>query len=653
VKTIKAKLIIILLSLSIIPLLLITLIIFFVNGQGYSDLTKSQQDKIVHNVQGELDQVAADLLKITDSYSLNKQLISSFQSGNREQLQTTVNEVFPRLQEEHQLSVFEFGDKNGIVFLRGHNPEKFGDDKSDLQAIQAALNGETISGFEVGQSGLSVRAFAPLKVGNSVVGTLQTSVESTFLEQLSEQLDGVTINLYNMEGAIIYSSSQSNLNSTLSKDTLSQILKGESPSLELNNTIETILPMTDPTGSEIIGGIGIKQDISIIQQVQNKLLLIASLVLIGTIIVVLIIAISFSRSISKPIIRLASTLDELAHGNLKIETEKSPRKDELGQLLNSMHIMKNTLHDTIYKVFESSAYVAKQSTDLKDFTDEIQAGSLQISSTMGEIAMGSESQASNITDLASNTNDFAINIQETRQKGYEVNESTQVVLQLTTEGKNKMQVSDEQMMKINQVMKEAVLKMSSLETQTKEISKLILMIEQIANQTNLLALNAAIEAARAGEHGKGFAVVAEEVRKLAEQVSHSVTDITKIVTNIQEEANLVETSLVNGYQEVQQGSSLIQSTGETFNQIHISINDMVQNVANITNYLEDNVNRTQQMHDSIEQIASVSEETAAAVEQTAATTQEFNSSIEEISNNTVQLTQLADELKNLVHQFKL
>ncbi|HWL11725.1 MAG TPA: methyl-accepting chemotaxis protein [Ureibacillus sp.] len=652
-KTIKAKLIIILLSLSIIPLLLITLIIFFVNGQGYSDLTKSQQDKIVHNVQGELDQVAADLLKITDSYSLNKQLISSFQSGNREQLQTTVNEVFPRLQEEHQLSVFEFGDKNGIVFLRGHNPEKFGDDKSDLQAIQAALNGETISGFEVGQSGLSVRAFAPLKVGNSVVGTLQTSVESTFLEQLSEQLDGVTINLYDMEGAIIYSSSQSNLNSTLSKDTLSQILKGESPSLELNNTIETILPMTDPTGSEIIGGIGIKQDISIIQQVQNKLLLIASLVLIGTIIVVLIIAISFSRSISKPIIRLASTLDELAHGNLKIETEKSPRKDELGQLLNSMHIMKNTLHDTIYKVFESSSYVAKQSTDLKDFTDEIQAGSLQISSTMGEIAMGSESQASNITDLASNTNDFAINIQETRQKGYEVNESTQVVLQLTTEGKNKMQVSDEQMMKINQVMKEAVLKMSSLETQTKEISKLILMIEQIANQTNLLALNAAIEAARAGEHGKGFAVVAEEVRKLAEQVSHSVTDITKIVINIQEEANLVETSLVNGYQEVQQGSSLIQSTGVTFNQIHISINDMVQNVANITNYLEDNVNRTQQMHDSIEQIASVSEETAAAVEQTAATTQEFNSSIEEISNNTVQLTQLADELKNLVHQFKL
>ncbi|MFC7687245.1 methyl-accepting chemotaxis protein [Ureibacillus sp. GCM10028918] len=652
-KTIKMKLTSILLALSIVPLILITTIIFFVTAKGYSDLTENQQDKMIHNVQSELENVSRDLLKITNSYSQNEQLISSFQSGSREQLLKAVNEVFPRLQEEHNLSVFEIGDKSGVVFLRAHNPEKHGDDKSDLQAIQAALNGQSISGFEVGQSGLSVRAFAPVLAGDAVVGTLQTSVESTFLEQLSEQLDGVTISLYNPEGTTIYSSNPAGQESTLSENTLAQIGNGEIPILELNNTIESIIPMYDPTGSEIIGGIGVKQDISIIQQVQNQLLLIATLVMIGTILIVLIIAVYFSGTISKPIVQLANSLNELSHGNLNIETEQSRRKDELGQLLNSMHLMKNTLYETILMVSQSSLHVARQSADLKEAADEIQAGSQQISSTMTEISIGSDSQAGNIADLASNTNDFTMRIQKTCQTGYEVNESTKVVLELATEGKEKMHTSDGQMMKINQVMKEAVHKMAGLEIQTKEISKLILMIEEIATQTNLLALNAAIEAARAGEHGKGFAVVAEEVRKLADQVSNSVKDITKIVTSIQNETHLVESSLENGYKEVQQGSSLIQSTGETFNRIHTSISTMVESIGNITNDLEDNVARTQQMNNSIEQIASISEETAAAVEQTAATTQEFNSSIEEISNNTEQLASLADELKDLVHLFKL
>src|SRR5690606_15905484 len=120
-----------------------------------------------------------------------------------------------------------------------------------------------------------------------------------------------------------------------------------------------------------------------------------------------------------------------------------------------------------------------------------------------------------------------------------VQQSANDILSLTNEGSHLMESSAKQMQTIDYIVRDSVDKASHLHTQVQEISKLVTVIKEIAEQTNLLSLNAAIEAARAGEHGKGFAVVADEVRKLAEQVAFSVTDITNIVTNIQQEFNVV------------------------------------------------------------------------------------------------------------------
>lgn len=65
-----------------------------------------------------------------------------------------------------------------------------------------------------------------------------------------------------------------------------------------------------------------------------------------------------------------------------------------------------------------------------------------------------------------------------------------------------MEMSTDQMKKIETLVHDAVLKINGLGTQSQEISKLVVVIKKIADQTNLLALNAAIEAASAGEHGK-------------------------------------------------------------------------------------------------------------------------------------------------------
>lgn len=651
--SLKSKLIAVFLMLSVIPLIITTSIIYSSTNKGFTTITENEQEKMIHIVQSELKNVSNELLEITEIYSQNEDIIASFESGNREQLLKSVDEVYTRLSQEHQLSVFEFGDSSGTVVLRGHNPEKYGDNKGDLQAIQYALKGESVAGFEFGSSGMAVRAFTPIVSNDKVIGTLQTGLDSQFIKKLSDMLQGVTISLYDMEGLVVQSSDEAKLSSNLGASELTAVKEGEVATYNNQETMESILPLYDPTGTEIIAAIGIQQDVSILQESKQTIFLLTTILIVLTVIIVLIISIFMGRRMSKPIVQVANAMNELAEGNLHFDIKESTQKDEIAQLTSAAKMLQENLHEAIGKVAKAATSVNQKSDVLKELSNSIQIGSEQISATMQELAHGTESEAQNISDLASNIGSFTENIEITNQKGQQVHKDSSDVLTLTNEGSNLMQSSNEQMNKINSIMQEAVGKMGHLENQTKEIEKLVLIIEQIANQTNLLALNAAIEAARAGEHGKGFAVVADEVKKLAEQVSFSVTDITQIVSNIQKETITVETSLKNGYAEVQHGTTQIQATSKTFTQISTSVTNMVSNIEEIIAHLSENVSRAKSMNESTEEIAAISQESAAAVEETAATAHEFNRSIEEVSKNTSELDELAIELKELVGRFKL
>ncbi|WP_396020292.1 methyl-accepting chemotaxis protein [Bacillus sp. ISL-34] len=148
------------------------------------------------------------------------------------------------------------------------------------------------------------------------------------------------------------------------------------------------------------------------------------------------------------------------------------------------------------------------------------------------------------------------------------------------------------MQSIDGIIKNAVEQVKGLDSQSQQISQLVQVIKDISNQTNLLALNAAIEAARAGEHGKGFAAVADEVRKLAEEVTHSVGDITNIVSAIQTGSKtVVHHSLEDGYTQVDEGTKQITLTGRTFETINHSVGNMEMKIQHITdelNYISTN-----------------------------------------------------------------
>ncbi|WP_245843801.1 methyl-accepting chemotaxis protein [Oceanobacillus rekensis] len=652
--SLKKKLITIFLAITIIPLVVTIALISLTTSNGFNKLITDQQANMEHIIQSEFDNVAGDLLDITKIYSQNTDFAEALHVDDRDTLLNLVNGVYSRLNSEHNIEVLEFGDSNGMVYFRGHEPTTFGDDKSDIEAIQYALEGESISGFEFGKSGLSVRAFSPILLNNEIIGTLQMGVDDTFLNQMSEKLQGVTIDLYNTGGEIVQSSVPENIGGKLDDGTvLASVIGGEKVAETDDQTMNSYLPMIDPTGNDTIGVIGITQDISTMKETNQQILSIGLLIALIVLIIVSIVSVIFSGSIANPIRRISELMIELSKGNLRLAIKDSKRNDEIGQLTKSMQVMRDNLHDTLSQVATASTNVASQSEEMTQSSVEVKSGSEQISMTMQEIAAGTERQANSASSLASTMGNFSLNIQETNVKGEQVRRSSEDVLQSTVEGKQLMDLSNQQMVKIDRIVQESVTKMEELDKQSQKISKLVEVIQGIARQTNLLALNAAIEAARAGEAGKGFAVVADEVRKLAEQVSESVTEITGFVSAIQLESSNVADSLKNGYKEVEQGTSQIKTTGDTFLKINNSVSEMAETIRIVSENLSEIEANSQEMNNSIEEIASVSEEAAAGVEEAAATAEQSASSIEEVARSSEQLAKLAEEMNELVAGFKL
>lgn len=365
------------------------------------------------------------------------------------------------------------------------------------------------------------------------------------------------------------------------------------------------------------------------------------------------IAVITANSISRPIRKVMERMDEVADGKLDQEPLLLDKQDETGQLVEGLNTMQKKMQGLLAKVKTLSGTVSSHSEELTQSANEVTSSAEQVAQTMEELASGAETQSHRATDLAMSMQEFVNKIAESSEKGENVKTSTDQVLRLTEEGKQLMNASEAQMNDIHRIVHDAVRKVERLDTYSGEVSKLVEVIQDIAEQTNLLSLNASIEAAHAGEYGRGFAIVAREVRKLAEEVAGSVSDISNIVGNMQREVKAVTSSLHDGYTEVEEGSEQVQLTNEKFENIRNAVTNVVGNIHVIIDNLTCISTDGQKMNSSIQEIASVSEESAAGVEETSASTQQATGSMQEVNASANELAELADELYALVEEFKL
>lgn len=189
--------------------------------------------------------------------------------------------------------------------------------------------------------------------------------------------------------------------------------------------------------------------------------------------------------------------------------------------------------------------------------------------------------------------------------------------------------------------------MTSLLETTSEINSILDIINTISKQTNLLALNASIESARAGEAGKGFAVVAEEIRKLAEQSGKATTNISNLVTELQNKTNSVYETIDSGTNKIKTSIQRVMQTAEKFDELKELQDIMKSKVNDIESASMNSSSHSRKLIEVISKISSLVDNSLNEIESIAGATQQQSATMEEITSSFSSIENIASDLNSL------
>ncbi|MDP1936333.1 MAG: methyl-accepting chemotaxis protein [Hylemonella sp.] len=318
--------------------------------------------------------------------------------------------------------------------------------------------------------------------------------------------------------------------------------------------------------------------------------------LLVTIILGLVIARTLSQFIARGVRHAADVAGKVAQGDLSSHIT-IPGRDEIGQLLSSLHDMQSGLAQVVARVRGGAESVATASA-------EIAQGDLNLSAR-------TESQASALEETAASMEELGSTVRQNADNAKQANQLAQSASTVAVQG--------------GEVVAQVVDTMKGINDSSRKINDIISVIDGIAFQTNILALNAAVEAARAGEQGRGFAVVASEVRSLAGRSAEAAKEIKTLITD--------------SVQRVEQGTALVDQAGTTMSEVVSSIRRVTDIMGEISSA-------------SSEQSAGVAQ-IAEAVTQMDQTTQQNAALVEEIAAAASSLKNQAEDLVNTVAVFRL
>ncbi|MDC6380972.1 methyl-accepting chemotaxis protein [Pseudomonas graminis] len=306
------------------------------------------------------------------------------------------------------------------------------------------------------------------------------------------------------------------------------------------------------------------------------------------------------RAILAPMNRIVQILDTMRTGDLSTRLALD-RNDEFGSVQTGFNDMVAELAALVSQAQRSSIQVTTSVTEIAATSKQQQATATETAATTTEIGATSREIAATSRDLVRTMT--------------EVTSAADQASVLAGSGQQGLARMEETMHSVMGAADLVNSKLSILNEKAGNINQVVVTIVKVADQTNLLSLNAAIEAEKAGEYGRGFAVVATEVRRLADQTAVATYDIEQMVREIQSAVSAGVMGMDKFSEEVRRGMYEVTQVGEQLSQIIHQVQALAPRVLMVNEGMQAQATGAEQINQALVQLGDASSQTVESLRQ--------------------------------------
>ncbi|WP_404938316.1 methyl-accepting chemotaxis protein [Pseudomonas sp. JDS08PS003] len=306
------------------------------------------------------------------------------------------------------------------------------------------------------------------------------------------------------------------------------------------------------------------------------------------------------RAIMAPMNRIVSILEIMRTGDLSGRLNLE-RKDEFGAVETGFNDMMTELTALVSQAQRSSVQVTTSVTEIAATSKQQQATATETAATTTEIGATSREIAATSRDLVRTMT--------------EVSSAADQASVLAGSGQQGLARMEDTMHSVMGAADLVNAKLAILNEKAGNINQVVVTIVKVADQTNLLSLNAAIEAEKAGEYGRGFAVVATEVRRLADQTAVATYDIEQMVREIQSAVSAGVMGMDKFSEEVRRGMAEVQQVGEQLSQIIHQVQALAPRVLMVNEGMQAQATGAEQINHALVQLGDASSQTVESLRQ--------------------------------------
>lgn len=388
------------------------------------------------------------------------------------------------------------------------------------------------------------------------------------------------------------------------------------------------------------------------------------------------------RSIAQPIDKLSHTTQKISLGDTKAraQLEGNDELSRLGQafdmMLDERMVTQNKidqenkgLNDSVFMLLEAVADLNERNLTVRAQVPDDATGPLadainQLANNTTEILKKVRDVAVSVEIASLDVNRYALSVNELakieQEEGKETASQLGIILQRLDRIADAAQQADKiaaitskstlkaqkivartqgNMGNIRETVQQTGKQLKRLGERSQEITQVIDVINALSERTTILALNASMQAAAAGEAGQGFSMIAEEIQQLSESSREFTEQITEVVNNIQQDANITMETMEQTIEKVVDGSSLTEAAAQQMQANLQAINELISAVEKIAT-------------SSAEQVV-INKTLQTRTEGLLATTQMRSEELHSLAELTTQMATYGQQLVKSVNVFQL